>query len=366
MRILHIVENFSFSGGGIRTVVKNLSEELKKCKYNSYIITSKKEKEDKVYVVDSTDKPWLYSKEWKTKIQFICIEKEIDCIHIHGTWMYPQFIAAKYSYKNNIPFILSPHGMYEPWLWEKGTLKKKLYFKYFTKKYFEKASIIHAITAEEKKNLKIIFPKLKFKEIPNLIESKESLIESSFCNENYLLYLGRLDEVKGLDILIKSFINIDPKDVKLKIAGEYNAYKKDLDKIIKVSKIDSDKIEFLGFVKAKTKEQLISNAIALVAPSYSEVIGMVNLEAAILKTPVVTTNQTGLKKSWNKNGGILINPNLKELDLALIKVLNWSKDKRIQEGEKLYNFVLQNYTWKNRIKDWLNLYISILDGKGNL
>jgi glycosyltransferase involved in cell wall biosynthesis len=365
MRILHIVEDFSFSGGGIRTVVKNLSEELKKNSYNSYIITSKKEKEDNVYLVESSDKPWLYSKDWKNKIQTISNQKHIDCIHIHGTWMYPQFIAAKYSSENNIPFILSPHGMYEPWLWEKGTLKKKLYFKYLTKRYFEKASIIHAITVEEKKNLKKIFPKTQLNEIPNLIKSDNNHLETSLNKENYLLYLGRLDEVKGLNILIKSFIKIDPKNIKLKIAGSFNAYKLVLDKIIKESNFDSNKIEFLGFVKNDAKEQLVKNAIAVVAPSYSEVIGMVNLEAAILKTPVITTYQTGLKKEWNKNGGVLINPNFKELNVAIKKVLNWSKEKRNQEGEKLYNFVLKNYTWKNRIKDWLKLYSSIIDGKSN-
>jgi glycosyltransferase involved in cell wall biosynthesis len=361
MKILHVVENYSFSSGGIRTVVKNLTEELLDQNYTSFILTSSKEKEDKsVYVVNSDKKPWLYSKEWKMKIDQICREKKINCIHIHGTWMFPQFIAAKYSIKNKIPFVISTHGMFEPWLWEKGKFKKKVYFNFLTKKYFSKATVIHSITGEETGNLKKIFINGNIVEIPNLIKEQKEDLDLIDHKEKYILYIGRLDEKKGIDLLIKSFIKINPKNVKLKIAGEFNIYKEILDKIIESSNIDSNNIEFLGFVKAKTKHKLIKNAFVLVAPSHSEVIGMVNLEAAILKIPVITTYQTGLSKLWQENGGFLINPNQKELISSLKEVLKWSKEKQIEQGEKLYNFVLQKYTWKNRIQDWEKLYKSVL------
>jgi len=361
IKILHIVENYSFSSGGIRTVVKNLTEELLAENYTSFILTSSKEETDaNVYVVASDKKPWLYSTEWKRKMSQICEEKKIDCIHIHGTWMFPQFIAAKFSYENKIPFVLTTHGMFEPWLWEKGTLKKKIYFKFLVKKYFSKAKIIHSITNEETLNLKKLFVDSTIKEIPNLIKKQEVELEAIPSNEKYILYIGRLDEVKGIDLLIKSFIKINPKNVKLKIAGEFNLYKENLEKIIQNANIKPKNIEFLGFIKGRAKDELINNAFVLVAPSHSEVIGMVNLEAAILKTPVITTYQTGLNKLWQENGGFLINPNQKELTASLQEVLKWSKEKQIEEGERLHNFVMQKYTWKNRIQDWKELYNSIL------
>ena len=363
IKILHIVEDYSFSSGGIRTVVKNLTEELSSLNYSSFILTSLKEKKDNnVYVVDSNKKPWLYSSDWKKKIQQICKEKKIDCIHIHGTWMFPQFIAAKFSVQNKIPFVLTPHGMFEPWLWQKGTLKKKAYFNFLTYKYFSKAAIVHAITNQEKLNLKKLLFNDNMIEIPNLIKVSRLDNEVAINKEKYLFYIGRLDQKKGIDILIKAFIKVNPRDVKLKIAGEFNSYKEELDKIVKDSSIKASNIEFLGFVKGKVKDDLIKNAIALVAPSHSEVIGMVNLEAAILKTPVITTHQTGLSKFWQDNGGFLINPNEQELTISIKKVLNWSKEKRKIEGEKLYDFVMKNYTWQNKLEDWRNLYKSIFNG----
>ncbi|ARV15522.1 glycosyltransferase [Polaribacter sp. SA4-12] len=361
IKILHIVENYSFSSGGIRTVVKNLTKELSSHNYVSFILTSLKEDEDSdVYLVNSDKKPWLYSSNWKKKIQQICTEKKLDCIHIHGTWMFPQFIAAKFCFQNNIPYVITPHGMFEPWLWENGTLKKKIYFHLLVQKYFSKATIIHAITSQEKRNLKKLFPEVNVSIIPNLIINKKEELVDELNKNKYLLYIGRLDKKKGIDLLIKAYIKLNPNEIKLKIAGEINSYKEDLVKIINDSNIDANNIEFLGFVKGKAKEDLIKNAIALVAPSHSEVIGMVNLEAAILKTPVITTYQTGLSKLWKENGGGLINPNEKELTAALKNVLSWTDEKQKEEGEKLYKFVLQTYTWENRVHDWKKLYNSIL------
>ena len=74
-------------------------------------MSSKKEKEDTIKVVDS-NKIWNYNKNWKEEIISKIKKDKIDIIHIHGVWMYPQFIAAKICVRNGIPFVFTPHGMY--------------------------------------------------------------------------------------------------------------------------------------------------------------------------------------------------------------------------------------------------------------
>ena len=358
MKILHIVEDYSLNSGGLRTVIKDLNHHLNKTDFKSYILSSKKEKEDTVFTVE-TNKPWLYSKKWKTKITELNKKFSFDVFHIHGVWMYPQFLAAKFCVQNNIPFLVSVHGMYEPWLWEKGTLKKKIYFSLFIKNLFKKANYLHAITPNEGENINTLFNKTEIIEIPNLIDSlafSNQFIYNS--NEKYILYLGRLDEKKGIDILLEAFSKIENRHVKIKIAGGINEYKEVLENLINQLKINN-KVEFLGMVTKKEKEDLIKNAFVLVAPSHSEVIGMVNLEAAALKTPVITTYQTGLNLKWNTNGGKLINPNVEELRKVLEDVLNWSISERNKNGEKLYNFVTENYSWSKRFSDWKKLYKSL-------
>jgi glycosyltransferase involved in cell wall biosynthesis len=357
MKILHIVEDFSIKSGGLRTAIKSLDTQLKKRGYKSYILSSEKEKEDAIFLVKSSNK-WLYSKEWKHKIHELVTKKNIDIIHIHGVWLYPQLIGAIYAVKNKIPFVLSCHGMYQPWLWKKGTLKKKIYFSLLSKKWFSKANVIHTITENEEENLKKLFKHKDFIEIPNLISFKKDL-PINLNGDKYILYLGRLNKTKGIDLLIQAFSEIDTNSYKLKIAGKENNYKKELEKLIIKLKL-TNKVEFLGMLKGREKETCIQNAWCMVSPTYSDVIGMVNLEAALFKTPMITTYNTGLKEEWNVNGGILIEPKEKALKNALIESLEWTIKERNEKGEQLFNFVRTHYSWETRLNDWEKLYKSII------
>ena len=116
------------NSGGLRTVVKelnfhlNLYEEI-----NSFILSTDREEEDRIFLVRLAKRnPWLYSRHWISKLERVVKLNNINIIHIHGVWMYPQYMSAKFAIKQSIPFILTPHGMYEPWLWTKGRLKKKI------------------------------------------------------------------------------------------------------------------------------------------------------------------------------------------------------------------------------------------------
>lgn len=356
MKILHVIEDFSIHSGGLRTVVKELNKRLNENGFVSCIISSKAEKEDKIHLV-KVKNGWLYSKDWEKKINQIKNQQGIDVIHIHGVWMYPNYKAAKLAVENKIPFVLTPHGMYEPWLWEKSKIKKHIYFNFLTKKIFKKAKTIHAITKDEKVNLSKIFKNNTLSEIPNLIDfNTQKSNANKHDKEKYILYVGRLDKKKGIEILLKSYSKLSEKTTKLKIAGPFNQYKSHLEQLVEDLGVKKN-VEFLGLVKGEAKTKLYKNAFVFVAPSYSEVVGMVNLEAALHKTPVITTYQTGLRTGWNNNGGILINPNEKELFNALSKVLNWTINERNENGEKLYNFVKKEYSWQNKIEDWKRLYI---------
>lgn len=361
MNILHVIEDYSAKSGGLRTVLSDLNSRLNtQDGVNSFVISSQKEDQDNIFLVSNSERnPWQYSRNWKVEIEALIKNKNVNIIHIHGVWMYPQFIAAKIALSNKIPFILSPHGMFEPWLWTKGRFKKTVYFNLIVRRLFTKASIIHSITDDENLNLKLLFQHTRLLSIPNLIEFENIKAWKRTVTTDYILYLGRLDEKKGIDMLIRSFAKLKiNKKVHLKIAGGFNNYKLKLDQLINSLGIQK-KVQFLGMVTGDEKKRLYKESLVFVAPSHSEVVGMVNLEAASMATPVITTFQTGLKRSWTSNGGILINPNEKELITALKKVLSWSKSQRDENGKKLYDFVKKEYSWELKLNDWLKLYSSV-------
>lgn len=367
MNILHIVENYTFKSGGLREAVNNLNQSLNSVSgVHSYVLSNVCDADDDVILTKKSFKLWLYTPDFHNLLRKICNKKKIDVIHIHGVWMHLQYSASKFAIKNSIPFILSSHGMYEPWYWKKGRLKKLLYFNLVSKYYFKQSTIKHAITYLESDNLKKFFPNKNVQIIPNLIYfdnsiNKEEIEEIDF-GSRYILSLGRIHPVKGIDLIINSLQLIDRKDFTLKIAGGYNTYQKRLKELV-VRKGLQNRVEFLGMMSGNKKEELYKNAFLFVSPSRAEAIGIVNLEAARFKTPVITSFNTGLDKDWALNGGMLINPNENELTKALNTALNWTNEERNNNGQRLFNFVKMNYSWEERIIDWLNLYEQIIERK---
>lgn len=326
--------------------------------------------EYKVDIIYPEDKKiWYYDKNFRITLERKLRNKKLCAvIHIHGLWQYPQYIAAKLAIKYNKPFIISPHGMLEPWVMEAKnigilkSLKKKIYLKLIALPLFRKAIVIHAVTELEKNNLQKFFPENEIVVIPNAInleEIDEYLKNLNIKPENYILFIGRLHPIKGVELLVKAFNKVSKKfkNWKLKIVGpekdkKYVKYLKELAK-------DNKNIEFLGEIwNPKKKYDLIANAWVSVFPSYSEVVGMVNLESAASYTPTITTYQTGLL-SWGKGGNILINPKEDELQKALEKVLNWSFEERLNRGRRARKFVEENFSYHVVKKMWLDLYNSI-------
>jgi glycosyltransferase involved in cell wall biosynthesis len=345
--LYHIAEDVSRASGGVRTVVKDIQIQF----LDSKILTTVKDQDDLDIQEFSNKGPWLYSSDLKAHLNGLV---STSIFHIHGVWMHAQYAAAKTAAKSNIPFVLSPHGMYEPWLWKEGRLKKKLYFKGVSSSAFAKARYIHAITPEEQKNLQKLFPKTEVVCIPNAIEIEE-MVERKAPSRPYFLFLGRIHPKKGLELLLNVFASLKMLDFDLKIAGPENDHSKELQRLAQ----QDPRIRFLGEVRGLDKKHLYRDAHAFVAPSYSEVVGMVNLEAAMMGTPVITTHQTGLLNEWNEKGGILINPTFAELKNAVLESANWDDHKREIKGNQLRDFVIQEYSWKVNKPKWEAIYNSM-------
>lgn len=353
--IYHITENISNSSGGVRTILKLLHENLVNNKINSKIITTCKEPED-AFTEFKSDKAWYYNTHIKSHLKTL---SDNAIFHLHGVYTYNQYVASEIAKKKNIPYLITPHGMLEPWILEKNPIKKGLYLKLILNNILEKATVLHAITPLEKENLFKLTKHRNIVEIPNLIDFNNIPKNLNYNpKEDYFVFVGRIDSKKGIEIIIEALKIINNSNIKLKIIGVENKYSEYLKELIKKRDLVNN-IDFLGGIFGDEKYDLIANARALLAPSYSEAIGMVNLEAAACKTPVITTFQTGLKKEWGGNGGILINPNVSELKNAIIESYNWNNSERIERGKNLYEFTQNNYSWDKKAWLWHELYESL-------
>ena len=114
--------------------------------------------------------------------------------------------------------------------------------------------------------------------------------------ENFLLYLGRLNYEKGIDIAVR--LSQD-SGVPLKIAGPVRYAEKGALKLFKerVEPFLSEHIEYLGSVNDFEKRTLLSKAKALLVPNrWDEPFGIMNIEALACGTPIIATNKGSLKE----------------------------------------------------------------------
>jgi glycosyltransferase involved in cell wall biosynthesis len=356
-KIIHLAESVDFESGGLRTAVLNLHNFLLKNpeRIHSEIYCNKKEElDDYQQFMVSSFKSWSYS---KALIKFLNNFSATNSIfHIHGLFLHIHYAASKKARRGNIPYLVTPHGMLEPWHLNDKKIKKLTYLNLVGYNLMKNAKVLHAITPLEKENLYKLCKHNNIVEIPNLIYYNEIPKEYKYQPKvEYLLFLGRLHPKKGLDLLIDAMSKISNKNIVLKIVGTENDYSKKIKEDCEKSNL-SKRIQFIGSVYGQQKYELFANAKAFVAPSFSEAIGIVNLEAAICKTPVITTFNTGIKPEWHKSGGIMINPILEELTHAINEVTAWSDLERNDRGKQLHDFVVDNYSWEKKGHLWLDLY----------
>lgn len=359
-KIYHLAENVSFESGGVRTVLTNLDNFLNANETgSSTIITNKKEVGD-LYLEYPPKKnmPWNYCPELKEYLKTLGTDNSV--FHLHGVFMYTQYIGSRIALEKQIPYVISPHGMLEPWHLKDKSFKKRIYLELFLKNILSKSKILHAITPLEKENLFALTKHKYIYEIPNFIHFSDIPNDLTYSpdEEEYMLFLGRLHPKKGLDILIESMTKIENKKIQLKIVGSENEYSTALKVKCKELGIDH-RVAFLGGVFNTEKNKLFANAKVFIAPSYSEAIGMVNLEAAACKTPVITTYNTGINPAWNQNGGIMIQPTAEELTKSINTALSWNDIERNERGRNLAQYVLNHYSWETNGKSWVELYNAV-------
>lgn len=250
-------------------------------------------------------------------------------------------------------------------------LRKLIYWRTVAYPAFRSIPLIHAVTPRERDELATWFPGQGIKVIPNAIdlEAMDSLGAeagaelSPVVDEPYLLFLGRLHPVKGIELLIAAFAEAlagTNGKFRLLIVGPESdpAYVAQLKSLVRLSGLEA-RVTFLGPVFGpREKLSLYRHAWAVCSPSQSEVMGLVNLEAASAGVPVVTTHETGLG-GWEEAGGLLVHPRVEELSRALQQVFSWSPRERRDRGQKMRQLVERRYSWQAVGPQWLELYAGL-------
>ena len=150
-------------------------------------------------------------------------------------------------------------------------------------------------------------------------------------DSNFVLFVGRFSKSKGIENLINAVKKIkdelDKSNTQLVIMGVDFGYEKEMMELI-------DKFELskqIIVIKNPPRKDVIAaygESEFLILPSLWELSPLVPLESFAFKRPVISTNAHGIpfRVQDNKNGSLVEPENAEQLAIAIVKLLNNSKN----------------------------------------
>ena len=180
-----------------------------------------------------------------------------------------------------------------------------------------------------------------------------------------LLYVGRIEPIKGLEVLLRTMASIgEPHNVRLLVIGggtEPDPETERLKHLIRELFID-EQVDFLGSLDHDLLPLYYQAADVMVVPSYYESFGLVALEAMACGTPVVAARvgglQTMIKDSRN---GYLVPWHCADAFADRLEVLLANETLRRSMGEAARNYA-QSVGWDRTAALTAEVYQGLCDG----
>lgn len=236
--------------------------------------------------------------------------KRFDVAVIHGLWNHASVGGGFACKEMKLPYVVFAHGMMGPWF------KKTQPLKHFAKQLFWllQGRVMHnahevLFTCEEEKNLaKDSFFGYSYnaKVVAFGAEDGRQLIRNNdyshiydlmpqLKKKPYLLYLSRIHEIKGCDLLLEAFSKVTKhNELNLVMAGPGNS---DLINELKLKAYNlgiADKVHWPGMLKNEVKLSAFIHAEAFTLFSHHENFGIAVAEALSFGKPVLISEQVNI------------------------------------------------------------------------
>jgi glycosyltransferase involved in cell wall biosynthesis len=247
---------------------------------------------------------------WRLRAWLSAHVSDFDVVHIHAVFSHSSLVAGRVCRDAGVPYIVRPLGTLDPWSVSRKWLQKQILFRAGVTALLAGAAAIHYTSEEERALAESAHaPAGKGVVVPLGVDDEVfqgNRSDAPVAPEPYVLALSRLDEKKGLDLLIGAFADAVGRAGKerwrLVIAGDGPAsYVAALRAIAAASPVAS-RITFAGWVAGHEKLQLLRGAGLFALPSHQENFGISVVESMASGVPVLVTPGVNLAHDIQEAG----------------------------------------------------------------
>jgi glycosyltransferase involved in cell wall biosynthesis len=293
---------------------------------------------------------------WIANIKLDQLVGDADLVHLSGHWTLLNARVFAACRRLRKPYLFCPAGALEPFgrsLW-----LKHAYDAAVGSRIVSLAARSIAITADERSDfIARGVPAERVAVIPNGIDLQQYALADRFGavadfrttyrlgTAPFVLFLGRLNSIKGPDLLLDAFISIAEQfsDHHLVFAGPDGGLRDML--AARANAIGlAERIHFIGFIGGDTKVAALCAASLLAIPSRREAMSIVVLEAGACGCPVLFTDTCGLAEIARAGAGIMVEPYAATIASGLLGALTDSQA-LAAKAERLARIVARDYLW---------------------
>ncbi|HBE20250.1 MAG TPA: glycosyltransferase [Cyanobacteria bacterium UBA11149] len=297
-----------------------------------------------------------------------------DIVHTHTIFAPLISISHRICKAKNIPYIMTPHGMLEPWALAYKAWKKRIYYTLWEKFFLQQASAIQVLAQSEANSIKSLGLNQPVVVIPNGIHPDEfqSLPNPEIFYQNFpntrnktiILFLGRIDPKKGLDLLAPAFAKVHNHfpQTHLIVAGPDNIGFLSTARSYFAKAGCIDEVTFTGMLTDSLKYSALAAASLYVAPSYSEGFSMSVLEGMASGLPSIITTGCNFPEAAHAKAAYVVSLDSDAIANALLESLKNPQQAK-EMGNRAINFICQNYTWEQAAKRLIEVYTAIAESK---
>jgi len=274
-------------------------------------------------------------------------------VHLMGFWSMLNVWFAHEAKSRGIPYVVCPAGALPPI--GRSRVLKSVFHLIFGKRMLRGAVRVIAVTPKEAAELRDfgVEPE-KIDVIPNGVpehffaqtDAHRFRQKVSLGDSPYVLFVGRLNPIKGPDLLLDAYLSSGAADqgVHLVVAGPDEGLKESLVKQAHAAKVQ-DKVHFPGFINLEEKQQGYAGSLVLAVPSRSEAMSLVALEAAAMGRPVLMTDCCGFDEVAEIGGGIVVPITSDAIAKGLTQLMTKPRAELDAMGARLRSHVQNKYVW---------------------
>jgi len=291
---------------------------------------------------------------------------DYDIVHLHEHRSLLHLLVAWWSIKNNIPYIIEGHGSIGT---NRGNRKlKRIFDVLFGDHILHRSDAVVAISqAEEKEFKEFGINSENIYRVPNGVDARNSLsiqekdlqsINTS-CDKSIILFLGRINRIKGIDTLVEAFKYLNSDEYILLIAGPDEGYLSKLESLTQELGLE-DSVNYIGEVYGDEKTNLYSNSDLFVLPSRYEVFGNTIFEAGLSDTPILVSDSCDISGELIEKGAVeVFSRDPKEL-ADKIRFVSTNLEKKNRLVYNMNEAIENTYSWSVVLDSYISLYKNMI------